>query len=267
MFRKIIVIALALFLLAGCARVSEEVTSYAGLSNVKQGWGYRPMKGGRPEFTAAQISLADKYKCIYMGPEGDKSIYLTFDEGYENGYTGYILDTLKEYQVPAAFFVTGPYFKSNRDLIDRMVNEGHIVGNHSVNHPSLPGESDKRVETELTDLDRMFFDAYGKSMKYVRPPMGEYSERTLAISTELGYTNVFWSVAYVDWDTKKQLGAENAYQKVMGGLHDGAVILLHAVSKDNSEALERIIKSAREKGYVFKPLTEFNYSIQDGQNG
>lgn len=227
------------------------------LSNKTVGWGFRPIAGARPEFTKEQMSLMDKYGCIDIGNAEDKSIYLTFDEGYENGYTAKILDTLKKHNVPAAFFITEPYLKKNADLVDRMVKEGHIVGNHTVNHPSLPSLGDEEIERELLDLDRKFFDLYGKNMKYLRPPMGEYSERTLYISKKLGYTNVFWSFAYRDWETDNQKGANYALEQVKKGLYNGAVLLLHAVSKDNAEALESIIEEARNRGYVFKSLDEF----------
>lgn len=229
----------------------------SNLSNELNGWGFRKVAGARPEFTSGQKALMDKYDCIYMGNEKEKIVYLTFDEGYENGYTASILDTLKETGVKAAFFITGPYLKNNGDLVDRMVNEGHTVGNHSVNHPSLPVLSDEKLEEELLSLDRQFYDRYGISMKYLRPPKGEYSERTLYLSKKLGYTNVFWSFAYKDWETNNQKGAEYAYNQVMMGVHNGIVILLHAVSRDNAEALGRIIKDLKADGYKFAVLDEY----------
>ena len=212
-----------------------------GPSNALNGWGYRKISGARPEFTSGQVALMDKYNCIYMGSPDEKKVYLTFDEGYENGYTAEILDTLKAEGVKAAFFITGPYFDKNTDLVDRMVAEGHIVGNHTVNHPSLPSVSDEKFEAELLDLDKKFYARYGKAMKYLRPPMGEYSERTLSLSNKLGYTNAFWSFAYRDWETDNQKGTDYAYEQVMDGIHNGIVILLHAVSVDNTRALLREI--------------------------
>ncbi len=139
-----------------------------------------------------------------------------------------------------------------------MVEEGHIVGNHTVNHPSLPTVTDdKKLETELSGLDVAFMEKFGIPMRYLRPPKGEYNERTLRLTKEMGYTNVFWSFAYQDWEQDKTRGKAYAYDKVMAGLHGGAVILLHAVSADNAEALGDIIDGAREKGYVFRSLDEY----------
>ena len=200
----------------------------------------------------------DKYGCIYMGAAETKYLYLTFDEGYENGQTGKILDVLKEKGVKAAFFITGDYFKSEKKLIDRMVDEGHIVGNHTMNHPCVPNLKDvESVEREVLSLDRAFYARYGKHMKYFRPPEGAYSEKTLAVTKNLGYTNVFWSFAYDDWYRDKQRGADYAYNKTMENIHPGCVILLHAVSCDNANALGDIIDDARKAGYEFLSLDEY----------
>ena len=231
----------------------EEETSK--LSNKTIGWYF--MKGkdhARSTFGKELTTPADKYGAIYLMPEEGNKIYLTFDEGYENGYTGKILDTLKEKNVKAIFFITGPYLEKEKDLIQRMIDEGHQVGNHTINHPSLPSLSDKKVEDEVLDLDRKFYEEFGKSMKYLRPPMGEFSERTLSITKSLGYTNVFWSFAYRDWETDNQKGKDHAYNTVINALHPGEVMLLHAVSKDNAEALGDIIDTAREMGYEFGEL-------------
>jgi len=198
------------------------------------------------------------YSGIYMS-DTPRSLYLTFDEGYENGYTEKILDVLKENNVPAAFFVTGPYLEKEEALVRRMVNEGHIVGNHTVHHPSLPQvESTEKVKEEILGLQTLCKEKYGVDMKFFRPPRGEYSERTLKITEDLGYTSVFWSFAYKDWDVKAQKGTEYAYEQIMKGVHDGAVLLLHAVSKDNAEVLDRVIKELKSKGYRFKSLEDFS---------
>ena len=228
-------------------------------SNKTVGWGLRKIPGSRPEFGSSVEETMKKYGCMYVGSDQQPVLYLTFDEGYENGYTASILDTLKKTGVKAAFFITGPYLKNSRDLVDRMVAEGHIVGNHTINHPSLPSVSPEEMEQEVLGLDKQFYDIYGKHMTYIRPPKGEYSERTLAVSKSLGYTDVFWSFAYKDWETDNQKGADYAYEEVMKNLHNGAILLLHAVSKDNAEALERIIDNARANGYSFKNLDEFVY--------
>lgn len=210
-----------------------------------------------PAISSEQFELVKKYNAIYMGDTNLKTIYLTFDEGYENGYTPKILDVLKANDVKAAFFITMPYLLKESSLVDRMIKEGHIVGNHTNHHPSMPDiTDDKKLEDEMLSLDMAFKEKTGVDMKYLRPPKGEYSERTLSISKDLGYRNVFWSFAYADWDTKNQKGTEYTYKIVMDNIHNGAVLLLHAVSKDNTEALDRIIKDIKQQGYRFGTLDE-----------
>lgn len=232
-------------------------TSSAALSNVSHGWGFVKKKGTAPDIGAAYTSVLNKYGGVYIGDTSTKNIYLTFDEGYENGYTPKILDTLKQNNVPACFFITMPYLKEQLPLIKRMIAEGHEVGNHTVNHPSMPEVvSDAKLEEELLGLDRVYYEKTGRSMSFLRPPKGEFSERTMKLSYNLGYTTVFWSFAYLDWDVNKQKGSQYAYNEVMDYLHGGAVLLLHAVSKDNAAALDSIIKSAKDKGYVFRPISD-----------
>ncbi len=249
-------LGLVLFL-SGCnysVTTGSSMNSYEKLSNKKEGWGFRRTQNG-PEFSAYQIKLMEEYDCIYKENCEEKTIYLTFDEGYEKGYTALILDTLRQKDVKAAFFVTGQYVKENPDLVKRMENDGHIVGNHSLNHPSLPEISHEELKEELFELDRLVYGACGEHTKFLRAPRGEYSERTLALTRDLGYTNVFWSQAYVDWND--DVSKEDAFEKVTSGLHDGCVLLLHAVSKGNSDALGDIIDYARKEGFVFKSLEEY----------
>ncbi|AGB18265.1 delta-lactam-biosynthetic de-N-acetylase [Thermoanaerobacterium thermosaccharolyticum] len=229
-----------------------------GLDNTLYGWGMRVLPDHKtPEITSKALSLIKKYDGIFTGDTTKKDIYLTFDEGYENGYTPKILDILKANNVKAAFFVTGPYIKEHGDLVKRMVAEGHIVGNHTVNHPSLPKISDEKVKSEITGLAEMFKSLTGKDMHYFRPPMGEYSERTLYITKSLGYKTVFWSLALADWQPLPG-GPEESYNTVMSRIHPGAVILLHAVSKDDTMALDRILKDLKAQGYVFKTLDDLS---------
>jgi len=238
--------------------VEEEVLpkeDTSTLSNKKIGWYFsRGKDHAKPTFGKDLTVPADKYGSIYLFPGEEKVIYLTFDEGYENGYTAQILDTLKEKNVKATFFITGPYLEKEEELVRRMVEEGHTVGNHTINHPSMPDCDDEKLEKEILDLDRKFYDAFGQSMKYLRPPMGEFSERTLSISRSLGYTSVFWSFAYRDWEVDNQKGTQYAIDTVLNGLHPGEVMLLHAVSKDNANALGTIIDEARKMGYEFGEL-------------
>jgi len=208
--------------------------------------------------------LLQKYGSVYIGDTSRPVIYLTFDEGYENGYTPMILDVLREYGVKAVFFITGPYLKEHQDLVRRMVEEGHIVGNHTINHPSLPELDDSRIEEEVLGLERAFKENFDRSMPFLRPPKGEYSERTLALTYKLGYCNLFWSFAYDDWYRDRSRGPQYAYDIVMRNLHNGAVLLLHAVSKDNAQALESIIKGAREMGYTIGDPLELIPSEKTG---
>lgn len=220
------------------------------LSNEKKSWGLPGNNEHKaPEIPAATAQLLVKYNGIYIGDTASNKVYLTFDEGYENGYTPAILDTLKVNKVRTIFFVTKPYVQKNPDLVKRMLEEGHKVGSHTVSHPSLPEIGNESLEKELAGFDEFFYNEYNVHFKYMRPPSGEYSERVLEAARELRYKTVFWSFAYLDYDVNNQKGAEYAYNKVMDNLHKGAVMLLHAVSKDNAEALDRIIKSLREQGY------------------
>lgn len=239
------------------AQVTE--TSTTTLSNQKCAWGLRRMKDGvQPEFTASYVKPLKEYNGIYVGNKDEKVIYLTFDEGYENGYTGNILDTLKEKEVTATFFVTKPYAQKNQELMQRMIDEGHIIGNHTVNHPSMPEVTDnEKLKKEIMGLHDYVLEIFNYEMTFLRPPKGEYSERTVKISKDLGYVNVLWSFAYDDWDVNKQGRKDYARNLIYNNLHNGAVILLHAVSKDNAEILGEVIDEIQNRGYEIRPLDEF----------
>jgi peptidoglycan-N-acetylmuramic acid deacetylase len=201
--------------------------------------------------------ILQKNGAIFLGDTTKKELYLTFDNGYENGYTSKVLDILKNKKVPAIFFVTGHYLKDQPELLNRMVNEGHLIGNHSWNHPDMSQISTERLKVELEKVKEGVSELTGqKEMHYLRPPRGIFSERSLEASRQLGYTNVFWSIAYKDWDQKAQKGWKYAYDNVMAQLHPGAVILLHTVSRDNAEALGKIIDDALNQGYEFKRLDQ-----------
>ena len=216
------------------------------------GWGIKRNSGGKtPDADPGAPALLKKYGALYVGDTQQKTIYLTFDEGYENGYTAQILDVLKANNVKAIFFITGDYLEREEALVRRMVEDGHEVGNHTYNHPSLPTCDKKTMEQEVTSLDKAFQQKFGKTMRFLRPPKGEYNETSLAQTQALGYINLFWSFAYADWDVNKQKGTEYAHNMVMENLHNGAVLLLHAVSKDNANALGQIIKDAKAQGYQF----------------
>ncbi len=273
--KKIIFLLIIVFLFTSCQNkstfkeeIAEEVwiseefavpaslnpNGYGNLSNKIIGWGLKKNVNAPPEIPSSICSLLEKYGSFYIG-KNEKELYLTFDEGYENGYTAKILDVLKEKEVPAAFFITGPYLKTEKDLVRRMVEEGHVVGNHTVHHPCLPTlDSVEKISAELAALDQSFYDEFGKRMKFFRAPRGEFSERTLSLTYDLGYTNVFWSFAYKDWDVNNQKGKDYAYNEIIKGVHDGCILLLHAVSKDNLEALPKVIDDLKAKGYKFLSL-------------
>lgn len=180
-----------------------------------------------------------------------KAICLTFDEGYENGYTPSILDTLKEKRVKAIFFVTYDFAKSNPELIKRMIDEGHIVGNHTYRHYTMDEVDLSVAEEEISFLHEYIKKNFNYEMKYFRFPKGEFSEQTLFLAHEMGYTSVFWSFAYADWDTQNVVDTATALNKLTGSTHDGAIFLLHAVSLTNAEILPQAIDDIRAQGYKF----------------
>ncbi|MBG9944994.1 delta-lactam-biosynthetic de-N-acetylase [Brevibacillus formosus] len=222
-------------------------------------FGFKKSKNGQlPSINEEGFKgIVDRHGAVFLGDTTKKELYLTFDNGYENGFTPKILDTLLAKKVPAIFFVTGHFVKEQPELLKRMAQEGHLIGNHSWSHPDMTTVSNQKIKDELTKVSDAVQQVTGQgNMRYLRPPRGIFSDRTLAVTKDLGYTNVFWSVAYKDWDTKVQRGAKYAYDSVMAQLHPGAVILLHSVSKDNAEALGMMIDEARKQGYEFKSLDQ-----------
>lgn len=239
-------------------KIKQCGVSASALDNTKIGWGVQRVKDHKqPDLGKRNIELMNKYDGIAMGNADSNKVYLTFDQGYEAGYTNKILDALKENDVKAAFFVTAHYVNTASDIVQRMIDEGHIVGNHTVNHKSMPSISDDEIQKEVMDLHTVVYEKFGYEMKYTRPPKGEFSERTIAKTNSLGYKTVMWSLAYDDWDEKKQGREEYGKQKIIDNVHNGAVILLHATSKDNSNILSDVIKQIKEMGYEFKSLDEF----------
>lgn len=230
-----------------------------GLSEKGVGYGFGVAKNGEPhEISVNNQKLFDPYHALALDTKAkNKVLYLTFDCGYENGYTEKILDVLKEKKVPAAFFVTLPYLKDSPEIAARMIKEGHIVGNHSNTHPVFPNISRTKMAQEIQDCDNYLRAHFGYSAPFFRFPTGEYSENALELVQSLGYTSVFWSVAYGDYDTAHQRGEQYAFDTVTSRLHPGAVILLHAVSSDNAAALGKIIDWAREQGYTFQSLAQY----------
>ena len=228
------------------------------LSNKKIGWGIqRKNSHEQPDLGAKNTELINNYNGMALGNKDKKYIYLTFDLGYEAGYTSKILDALKQNNVKGTFFVTAHYVNTASDLVKRMIDEGHIVGNHTVNHKSMPSLSDDELTTEVMKLHQVIYEKYNYEMKYMRPPKGEFSERTLSLCEKLGYKTVMWSFAYVDWEENKQPSEDEAIQKIIPNLHNGEIMLLHATSKTNADIMDKMIKRVQEEGYEFRSLEEF----------
>lgn len=207
-----------------------------------------------PECPKESAEFLDTYDAYYVGDTENKIIYLTFDEGYENGYTEQILDVLKEKNVKAIFFVTSHYITYSPDTVKRMVDEGHIVANHTNHHYSMPSVtySTDVFNKELTDVEDKFKELTGKDMpKFFRPPMGQYSEKSLAMTKDLGYKTVFWSFAYGDYEPSNQPSPYEGKKNILDHLHDGSILLLHAISKTNADILGEVIDEARKSGYEF----------------
>lgn len=221
------------------------------------GWGYARNNDHKIPDIGKYKAMLDKYGAYYADDSGAKDIYLTFDNGYEQGHTADVLNVLKEEKVPATFFVTGHYVKDRPDLVKRMANEGHIIGNHSYHHPDFTIISKESIKEELDTLEAAVAKITDqKKLQYLRPPRGTFSEKSLNWTNELGYTHVFWSLAFKDWKTDQQKGGAYAHSEIMSQLHPGAIILLHTVSSDNAEALSKVIKDAKAQGYSFRSLDD-----------
>jgi peptidoglycan-N-acetylmuramic acid deacetylase len=229
----------------------------SGLSNTEYSWSFKRNSTHQSVTGYSQGIDLDKYDAYFKVNTEEKVIYLTFDEGYENGYTGQILDTLQENDVQAAFFVTKPYIESSPDLCLRMKQEGHIVANHSVTHSSFPELSNEQIKEELEQTAAAYKELTGYEMDpFFRTPSGKFSERVLNEVRKQGYSSIFWSLAYGDWDVNKQPGAEFVYDHILVNHHPGGIFLLHAVSKSNTEALDRVLKALKDEGYRFGSLYE-----------
>lgn len=216
-------------------------------------WGLSFRQEGAPPIGPANPEQLFQYDAAYLGNTAEQVIYLTFDAGYENGSTERILDILKKHEVKAAFFLVGNYIEKNADLVRRMVEEGHLVGNHTMHHYDMSKLTEEEAfRNELTDLETLFQKTTGKDLpKFYRPPQGIYSENNLKMAQNLGYKTVFWSLAYMDWDNDKQPSPEQAFDKLIPRIHNGAVVLLHSTSKTNAEILDELLTRWKEMGYSF----------------
>lgn len=241
---------------AGPSAVTE--TGASASDSAVTNWGLSfQQEGQRPVGNASPEELA-KYDGYYCGDEKEKVLYLTFDAGYENGYTPEILDVLKKEKVPAAFFVVGTYIQQNPELIKRMEKEGHIVGNHTMDHPDMSAILDEdSFRSQLKQVEDLYREATGKRMqKFYRPPQGKFSFANLEMAQKMGYETAFWSLAYVDWYVDQQPTREEALAKLLPRTHNGAIILLHSTSKTNAQILQELITKWKEEGYQFKSLKD-----------
>lgn len=247
------------FSVIACNKQEETIKTNAEVNeNKKIGWGIkRNDNHEQPDVGNMNKKVLEENGGICIGNSEKKIVYLTFDEGYEAGYTPQILETLKNNNVKAAFFITAHYVNTQPELVKQMIEEGHIVGNHTVNHKSMPDLTEEKIKSEVMDLHQAIYEKFGYEMKYIRPPMGEFSKKTLQITNSLGYKNVMWSFAYEDWNEKKQPDETNSKEKILKNLHNGEIMLLHGNSKTNTNVLDTIIKEAKNMGYEFKMLDEF----------
>lgn len=252
-----------LFIFAFLAgRLAAHQTASVGTDTIIQeeatNWGLSFQEEGKPPVANATFDELKQYHAYYAEDTSEKVIYLTFDCGYENGNTPAILDALKKHNVSATFFVVGTYISSSPDLIKRMVAEGHTVGNHTYHHPDMSKISTKEsFRKELEDVESLYKETVGSEMiKFYRPPQGKYSEENLKMAQEMGYSTYFWSLAYVDWYQDDQPSKEEAFKKLLGRIHPGAVVLLHSTSSTNAQILDELLTKWEDMGYQFKSLDQ-----------
>ena len=242
--------------LAICAALLLTLTQFTGNIIQTGAWGLSFQKEGTPPSGPAGVQQLREYDAVYVGDPKEKVLYLTFDAGYENGNTEKILDVLKHHKVKAAFFLVGNYIEKNADLVRRMVEEGHIVGNHTMHHPDMSKLIEKEAfAKELQDLEEVFRQTTGKELpKFYRPPQGLYSQENLKMAQELGYKTVFWSLAYADWNNDAQPSKAQAFEKLLPRTHNGAVVLLHSTSRTNAEILDELLTNWEAEGYRFESI-------------
>ncbi|MGL5435745.1 MAG: polysaccharide deacetylase family protein [Lachnospiraceae bacterium] len=227
-------------------------------SSADGNWGLSFQQEGKPPVANATSDYLKQFNAHYVEETDEKKIYLTFDAGYENGNTAPILDALKKHNAPATFFLVGNYLSTSPELVKRMVDEGHIVANHTYHHPDMSSiSSSETFSKELTELETLYESITGQPMKkYYRPPQGKYSESNLKMANDMNYHTFFWSLAYVDWYEDKQPTKEEAFKKLIGRIHPGAIVLLHSTSKTNGEILDELLTRWEDMGYTFHSLDE-----------
>ena len=246
------------FLLPQREQAAAETAAGAQPAAAVSDWGLSFQTNGQPPAGNVSADELRQWDAYYLGDTGEKTIYLTFDAGYENGCTPAILDALKKHNAPACFFVVGNYIDTAPALVQRMVDEGHIVGNHTLHHPDMSAiASQEAFAAELDGLVAKFTALTGQPMqKFYRPPQGKFSEENLKQAQALGYKTIFWSLAYVDWYTDNQPTEEQAFSKLIPRIHNGAIVLLHSTSETNARILDKLLTRWEEQGYTFGRLDE-----------
>ena len=249
---------------------SEAQIDPSSLPNTMFYWWFKRNENHAAPEAQQEIDLT-KYDAWYVKTEvkdGEKPVFLTFDCGYENGYTPGILDVLQKHRAPAAFFVCKHFIEDQPDLIRRMKEEGHVVGNHTANHICMPENDDRTVREEIAENADYMKEATGYEMDpFFRPPKGEYSERTLQITKNMGYTTIFWSLAYVDYDINSQPGADYVINQFDQYIHPGAIPLIHNISESNAQALDTVLTNLENAGYTFCSLYELSDTAATGNSG
>jgi len=253
--RSVFVVALVLAVALVTAISENNATT---VSSEITNWGLSFAKEGAPPRGNASAESLREYDAYFIDETEDKKIYLTFDAGFENGYTPQILDVLKAHNAPATFFLVANYIDTAPELVRRMAEEGHVVANHTATHPDMSKISDKEsFLKELSGLEEKYKQVTGKDMpKIYRPPQGKFNTQNLKLAKELGYKTVFWSLAYVDWYTDNQPTREQAFSKLIPRIHPGAVVLLHSTSKTNAEILDELLTRWQNMGYRIAPIDE-----------
>ncbi len=255
--RAVLVSLFAILAIAGgLTLASGQVGPALGASAEITNWGLSFQEEGKAPVGNASSEYLQQYNALYCTGGEEKVLYLTFDAGFENGNTGKILDALKKHGVKATFFLVGNYFETQPDLVRRMVEEGHLVGNHTYSHPDMSKIADQAsFQAELLKNEELYRSVTGQEMKKVyRPPQGKFCQSNLEMAKDLGYHTVFWSLAYVDWYENDQPTREEAFEKLLPRVHPGAVVLLHSTSATNGEILEELLTKWEEMGYTFGDL-------------
>ena len=260
--KQVLYVVLAIILLCIGMVCALRAVNRLGAAEAAAGitdWGLSFQSEGAPPVANASQEYLKNFDALYVGDTNKKEIYITFDAGFENGNTERILDALKKHGVKATFFLVGNYFETQPKLVKRMAEEGHTIGNHTYSHPDMSKIGDiQSFQTELQKNEALYRDILGSEMpKLYRPPQGKFCEENLKMAQQLGYSTVFWSLAYVDWYTDDQPTPEQAFSKLLPRIHPGAVVLLHSTSSTNAEILDELLTKWEETGYSFGDLEAY----------